>query len=205
MPSDSNSEFADEIRDFLKLRVEAGFDSEEDIVEESIEYFADNEAENGPGAENLSSLVRRLTTELINEQLEAEKSWQHETDCDRLDRAFEKMEASGVLARQNFTCCQTCGHAEIWEEIEQLKQEQEVSGYVFYHQQDTERVVSEGTLYLAYGAVDGSDESSLKTAEDACKHLRDSGFDVDWNGTVEKRICIQGIRWQRRSRHLQHS
>ena len=31
----------------------------------------------------------------------------------------EPLEAEGVIARQNFTCCGSCGAIEIWDEIEE--------------------------------------------------------------------------------------
>jgi hypothetical protein len=183
-----------DIRNFVSKRVAEGFDSEEDIVQDTLEYFADDFDDDL----RLSVMARELASELMTEHLKEERSWPSETDCDRLDKAFEELEAQGIVAKQNFTCCQTCGHAEIWEEIEQAKADSEVRGYVFYHMQDTDRVLEEGRLYLAYGAVDNSDAASIKVARTIAEVMSVRGFNVDWNGSLDKRICLENLNWLRR-------
>lgn len=184
-----------EIRSYLAERVAEGFDSEEDIVESALEYFVE-ELEEKP---ELKELISPLTSELISKHLECQKTWQTPTDCDRLDSAFEELELNGIVCRQNFTCCQTCGHAEIWEEIEQAKQEGlAVSGYVFFHQQDTERVLEEERLFLAYGSVDNTDEATLNVAKTVFALLSERGFKLDWNGSLDKRLCVESLHWQKR-------
>jgi hypothetical protein len=183
-----------EVRSFIAKRVAEGFDSEEDIVEDALEYFAD-EFEDGL---QLSVMARNLASEHMAYHLAEERNWQDETDCDRLDNAFDELERLGIVARQNFTCCQTCGHAEIWEEIEQVRQDSEVRGYVFYHMQDTDRVLEEGRLYLAYGSLDNTDESTVLVARKVVEIMRKFGFRVDWNGSLDKRICLEELVWRRR-------
>ncbi len=183
-----------EVRLFVARRVAEGFDSEEDILEDTLEFFVDEYGD----SQNFSSMVNRMTAELMAAHLEESRSWPEETDCDRLDKAFDEMEEQGIVARQNFTCCQNCGHAEIWEELELTRQEHEVSGYVFFHMQDTDRVLEEGRLYIAYGAADSADESAIVVAEKAAQILKKSGFNVDWDGTLDKRICLVNFNWRRR-------
>ena len=186
-----------EIQQFVSRRVAEGFDSEEDIVEGALEFFEHD----FPG-ENLPQLAARLADEAMRKHLDDEKTWSQSTDCDKLDKVFESLESTGIVARQNFTCCQSCGHAEIWEEIEQVRQEstQEipVAGYVFYHQQDTERACDEGVLYLAYGAADSADATALEIATRISSLLKENGFNVDWNGSLDKRICLLDLDWRRR-------
>lgn len=182
-----------EIQQFIDRRVAEGFDSEEDIVESTLEYF-----EHDYPGDDLPNLATQLTERAIRKHLDAEKKWQEVTDCDKLDKVFERLEDEGIVSRQNFTCCQSCGHAEIWEEIEQAKQDHEVSGYVFYHQQDTERACDEGMLYLAYGSVENADASALAVATKISEELTSCGFKVDWNGSLEKRICLLNFDWRRR-------
>lgn len=182
-----------EVRTFVAKRVAEGFDAEEDIVEDTLECF--DEYDDDP---QFTSMVQRMTSELLAEHEQEERNWSDETDCDRLDKAFDELENEGIVARQNFTCCQTCGHAEIWEEIEQVKQDSEVSGYVFYHMQDTDRVLEEGRLYLAYGATENADDAAIRVAQRITNALRKSGFKVDWNGSLDKRICLEQFNWRRR-------
>ncbi len=186
----------EELEQFIGRRVAEGFDSEEDIVEGALEYFEHD----FPG-DNLPEVAARMTEEAIKKHLDNEKTWINSTDCDKLDVVFDQLEGEGIVARQNFTCCQTCGHCEIWEEVEQTRQERPVSGYVFYHQQDTERACDEGVLYLAYGATDNTDEAAIKVARRATEVCRNNGFKVDWNGSLDKRICLLNFDWRRRRRN----
>ena len=119
-------------------------------------------------------------------------------DNDRLDEAFAELDRHGIVARQNFTCCQTCGHTEISYEIIEAEQHRPVRGYVFFHWQDTESAVRSGYLYLAYGSVSGKESESLVIAQEVVAALRRAGLDVDWDGSVRTRICIRDIEWQRR-------
>lgn len=191
----------EEIRSYVARRVAEGFDSEEDILEDALECFEDEFGE----SKELTSLVNQLVGELMASHLADERTWSSETDCDRLDKAFNEMEANGIVARQNFTCCQTCGHAEIWEEVDQVRQDMEQaeqpvapSGYVFYHMQDTEMAVEDGTLYLAFGATENADDAAIRVAQQISEILRKNGLKVNWNGSLDKRICLTDFNWQRR-------
>jgi hypothetical protein len=184
----------DEIRAFISQRVAEGFDAEDDIVEETLEFFEEEYGEDPA----FLPLVQKMVIELLDVHMQEQSKWLEETDCDKLDRAFDELEQNGIVSRQNFTCCQTCGHAEIWEEVEQAKQDSEIKGYVFYHWQDTERAVEEGRLYLAYGALDSSDDATKLVAQSIVDTIQKHGFKVDWNGSLDKRICVEDIKWRRR-------
>jgi hypothetical protein len=120
------------------------------------------------------------------------------TDCDRLDAAFSDLEGKGVLARQDFSCCQNCGHGEAWSEVKEgLSRGQKLQGYTFYHQQDTERAVDGGGLYLAYGAVADGDEAETAVGKAIAEALQAQGLNVTWNGTNKQRIFVK-LDWKRR-------
>ncbi len=93
--------------------------------------------------------VRAILHRVWAERLDIQGTWADEGDYVRLAAAFADLETIGVVARMNFTCCQTCGHAEIDDE----RQESSI-GYTFFHQQDSERLVpgEPSELFLAFGA-----------------------------------------------------
>jgi hypothetical protein len=91
-----------EMRDFIARRVYEGFDDPEHIIESAVEV-----TESVMDPEELEVHAERITTELIEEHRHQQSEWQGPTDCDRLDQAFEALEEEGIVARQNFTCCQT--------------------------------------------------------------------------------------------------
>lgn len=42
----------------------------------------------------------------------------------------------GIIFKYDWTCCNTCGHAEILEEIQNEKDDNKIIGYLFYHDQE---------------------------------------------------------------------
>ena len=118
------------------------------------------------------------------------------TDCDRLDRAFAALEASGVLARQDFSCCMTCGSYQLWQEMKAVPPTRAVRGYVFYHEQDTDSAAA-GGLCLRYGSADGTNESTQALGRHIVAALRAEGLRTEWNGCTDKCIVVQ-LAWKRR-------
>lgn len=107
-----------------------------------------------------------------------------------LARAFTALERSGVIARHNFLCCQTCGYAAMEEEIKRASTP--VIGVAFYHAQDTECAADEGILYLSHSAAenDASDAQSALVSYTIVTALRDVGFVPLWNGSRNQRIKV---------------
>lgn len=171
--------------------VKAGFYRRDEIIQALIDEFCD-EVDEG----RLRAMAVHAVDLAIRDQVRAQEFWPVLTDCDRLDQAFENLEDGGIVARQNFTCCQNCGHAEIGDEVDGAGERGlPVHGYTFYHQQDTERAAADSELYLAYGAV-GHDDT-LKVARAIVVAIESCGLRTEWNGSVGQRIRV-ALNWQRR-------
>lgn len=169
-------------------RVAEGFDPPERIVESLIEELGDDEAVDGA---ELAEAARAATDAALTAHREAQRSWPVPTDCDRVDRAFAALEREGVCARQHFTCCQTCGHAEIQDELDGH------DGYVFYHWQDTEAAVDGFGLCLAYGAARPGAEAAAEIGARVVRALEREGLRASWDGSVDRRIEVR-VEWKRR-------
>jgi hypothetical protein len=129
------------------------------------------------------------------ERLAEEADWPEVTDVDRLRLAFEALDASGIIARENFTCCQTCGFAEIGDEV---PEDTRPDGFVFFHQQDTYAAACGGGLYLSYGVFDEFDSERVTAiGEHVVRALAGQGLDVEWDGSVMHRILVR-LDWQAR-------
>jgi hypothetical protein len=140
----------------------------------------------------------RMDDKAFAERLDAQRNWPAVTDCDRLDQAFADLDRSGIVARQNFTCCQNCGHAEIGDEIAAAEESGiRPIGYTFFHWQTTDRVVEDGNLYLYYGAVAGDGAASVRVGRAIVETLERHCLAVEWNGTLDKAIHVR-LKWQRR-------
>jgi hypothetical protein len=181
------------LRGMIRREIAAGFDPVDHIMESAVECAAD-----GVDAAALEPLAREFTREALAEQYRAQAEWPDQTDCDRLDEAFEELESRGIVCRQNFTCCGTCGAAEIWGEMQAAETSGlPVRGYAFYHVQNTTSAVEGGGLYLHYGATDKGEEAALAVAREIVDVLTAHGLAADWNGSW--RTCVGvSLDWKRR-------
>jgi len=192
-PAASHEEIDATIADWVDSKVREGFETRKEIVQ-GVTEIIDDEYEVSDAADRVAREVERR----LKEHLRSQSSWPQVTDCDRIDRAFAALEAKGIVARQNFTCCQTCGNAEIGEEIEEFAKTIEPKGYTYYHMQDTEGACEDGSLYLAYGTVGGTDEDAVAVGNTIRDTLVENGLTVEWDGQLDKRICITGLDWKKR-------
>lgn len=181
------------LRDQIDRDVAAGFDDEDVILRNLPDYF---EGEIDP------ALTRREAPRLLREALARHKAaaagWPEITDCDRLDAAFDALEADGVIARQNFTCCSTCGSTEIWDEIQAAADAGlPARGYAFYHVQDTESAVEGHGVYLGYGACEEGEAAALAVGHDIVAQLERHGLTPEWDGSWDRKIAVP-LDWKKR-------
>src|SRR5690606_23939670 len=94
-----------DLRDFIRVQVAAGYAPIAFVVEEAVDAFSDTSVDPAAVRQAASSLAEAALTEHLAEQA----TWPATTDCDRLDAAFAKLEDAGIVARQHFSCCGTCG------------------------------------------------------------------------------------------------
>lgn len=181
------------LNDSIRSDVASGFYDEDAILRNAIDSF---EGEIDPAV--LRREAQRLLRQALVEHDEAQRDWPEWTDCDRLDEAFAALEAKGVIARQHFSCCGTCGSSEIWDEIAAVeKAGGPARGYAFYHVQDTESATDGGGLYLNYGACEEGEEAALAVARDIVTQLEAHGLRTNWDGSWGQRIGVS-LDWKRR-------
>lgn len=126
-----------------------------------------------------------------------------------LSAAFATLNDYGVVARQNFMCCMSCGLDAISGEVESSA---EWDGYAFYHAQDAERLVETGSTYVAFGvflrrhlpideikAMSPAERDAF--ADEKAEALARSvivptfemyGIDVEWDGSAGSRMVLHG-------------
>jgi hypothetical protein len=209
---------AEYVRYDIWWRVEAGYQSREEIIAAVVQNWSDSiwwvEAAHQSQEEaiaaveakwssddypdQLESAIRHATEELIAEHLREQAAWPAVTDCDRLDASFADLNGRGILARQNYEQTLTSGAAAVWEEIRQEQAKRPVRGFVFFHEQDAEQAVRCDGPVLAWGAVAEEDSAWKELAEEIMAVLRMHGLNCSWAGSTNSRISIDGMRWQRR-------
>ena len=183
------------VAEYIRNKVAAGFDTHSIIAQSAVEVFSDE----GP-VEDLQTFAEHEVRRAIEEHLRAEMEWPDRTDCDRLDAAFAELERNGIVARKNFSCCGTCGVAEIFDEMDAAERRAlPVRGYTFFHMQDTEAATEGQGLYLNYGSSEEGEAAAVAIGEEIVSALQKHGLQSRWPGELTKRIDI-AINWQRRYR-----
>lgn len=194
MPEQPLDDVLDEVHAFVRQEIAGGYSPIEEIPLTTAEYFqgtCDTKAAQAAAERYLPSALRAHFAE--------QATWPEVTDCDRLDLAFADLEAAGIVARQNFSCCTTCGQTEILDEMEAARvRGAAVRGYTFFHGQDVECAVQGGGVYLAYGTGDDDDDDGiLRVGEEIRKALEGRSLPVEWDGTADRKIGVP-LKWQRR-------
>lgn len=194
---DSDDEFTEEeLTEAVRESLLPGFFDEDEVIERVADAY--DLADDDP---RLLKTVERV----VDEHEQRIASGRGPSDYDRLAAAFRQLEQEGVVARMNFTCCSSCGFTEIDDERTPL--DRVINGeyrylereFVFFHHQDAERLVDPpALLYLGYGSFlrEPSDVDE-QAGRHVAQVLEQHGFDVDWDGDVQARICVQISDWRK--------
>lgn len=183
-----DAETREYLTDAARTAVAGGYRTRAEIVDDLAELVDDEELD--ATEDEVTALVDRVWQARLAEQA----GWPEVTDVDRLEAAFAALDASGVVARGDFTCCQTCGNSEIGGEVPAGAS---AEGYVYFHGQDTEHAAEGGALLLAYGSFAGGDEEAGAVGRRVAEELRARDLRVVWDGSVRQRIAVE-LDWRRR-------
>ncbi|WP_406460522.1 hypothetical protein OH768_37555 [Streptomyces sp. NBC_01622] len=190
-PPEEVPELPDEVREKVEERVRTrlrcGYDDRKTLTEIAEDYLVKGD-ERPVSRAQAARLVDRLWVERVTEQAD----WEGVTEPDRLTHAFEALEASGITARENFGCCGGCGLAEI------AAKQEGARGFVFFHEQATERAAEGHGLALHYGGFDGSAETTTAVGHEVLAALRAAGLSAGWDGDPDNAIDVKPLTWHRR-------
>lgn len=186
-----------DLRSYIRRDVTSGFYDRAQILQNAQDAF---EGELDPSTLRKEAAV--AVDQALAEHLADQSNWPPITDCDRLDAAFADLEAEGIVARQNFSCCGNCGSSEIWDEAKVLEEAgKSIAGYAFYHMQDTESAAGGDGLYLNYGAAEDGDDASVEIGHRIVRQLERHGLKTRWNGDIRQRIGLS-LDWKRRRQEV---
>lgn len=130
----------------------------------------------------------------------------------RTAAAFDELNANGVIARANFSCCGTCASAEIGGECDDSRH---WIGYVYFHSQDTDSLIEDGSTYIGYGAfepenfdLDAYNRLSDETKADmyfgdvvrmlddiVFPIVRRHGIEPKWDRNLGTRVLLTNADW----------
>ena len=148
-------------------------------------------------AEVSASILAPLVDAEIVRKGEAERGWPGETDCDRLDAAFEELHTQGVFAQQYVGYTQSDGFQDVSEALAG-EDEGKYTGFCFFTAQDVDHLLEgERSLFLAFGDSEVG-ERAVEVGHKICSVMRGAGFETQWDETPDTRIELKNIDWKRR-------
>jgi hypothetical protein len=184
----------DDLHEFITTQIAAGYVATPDILDDAAELFA----EVVPDRAALRDAASVIAGRAVQAHFEEQATWPATTDCDRLDAAFAELVGAGIVARQHFSCCGTCGAEEIRTELQQAKKAGlAVRGFTFFHTQDTAHAIAGDLLYLSYGTANTDKAAAIAIGHEVVATLDRHGLCPQWNGKPAHRIALP-LHWQRR-------
>lgn len=184
MDDDSDQTLTEDVRALVRPLVARGDRPFANILGEAVEHIL--EEHEGADEDTVKQVCEQETDKAFAAHLAAQAGWPEVTDCDRLDQAFEALNGRDIVALHDFTCCQTCGLAEVGAPIQAAVDAGiDVAGFTFYHAQDTDSAVDGHGLYLTYGHVDGSETNGIAIGRLVVHALNEAGLETDWTERSE--------------------
>jgi hypothetical protein len=191
-----DAEQLEELRDGIRLRIAAGYDDRDTIIEYGLDDLLDEVGDREHVDEApYAALVRRVVEEEVQRHLVEQRRWPATTDYDRLSAAFTDLTRSGIMALQHFACCGTCARAEIPDEFE--KYGPSARGYAYFHMQDTESALIHGEMYLSFGSVTDEPGPGAAIGAEIVAALQRHGLRTEWDGRFVSSILVK-LDWKRR-------
>jgi hypothetical protein len=184
LAEDEREELTKRVREVLV----GGYVSRAQLAELAEEYLV-TEDRRPVSRDQAGALADRMWLERLAEQA----NWQGETDPERLTRAFIMLQKSGITARENFTCCRSCGQAEIGAEGGP-----DARGFVYFHTQCTDSAAVGDGLMLLYGGFDNSSETTAAIGDEVVAALEAVGLPAEWDRDPHRAVTVTPLDWRRR-------
>ena len=183
------------LRDRVHELVWGGFDELQEVHETAQDYLNPR-----TWTQSDRDLITAEVDRQFSEKIAAETTWPKVTDWDRLDAAFTQIESRKIVALHNAGNTQSdaiSDAGQIWHE--RGAETSGLRGYIFYHGQDVDRVVTNGQLHIGYGAFATDGNVGYALAIEVCAILSAAGFAVTTPPDAGTRILITGMDWKKRS------
>jgi len=175
----------------INISIKSGFYNKEDIFNNVEDYLYEITYDH-----DWTSLQ---IDKAYSDRLKEQSTWPTVTDFEKLVKAFDKLNSSGIVALHNAGMTKQDGEedsGEIYEDL--LKKGIKTKGFCYYHWQDIERVVDDSHLYIGFGDFNNCDNDALEIGKQVASTLESQGFKLNWDKTVSTRIEITNIKWQKR-------
>lgn len=190
----TDKELKNEVIEFVKQEVKFGFYNQDDILEAIWTVGFENEDQ--LNEEWLKSVI----AEHYNHYQTESKKWTKPTDFDKLAKIFDELNQEKIIALHKAGYTKQEGYSDVREVVDLLKAKNITPiGYCFYHTQDLERAVkpTSKNLFLAFDDINQNTDKAILLGQKIVTKFKENGFTVEWNETIEQRIEVKNISWQK--------
>jgi hypothetical protein len=188
-----NQETKDEALEQLELDIKFGFENEDELFGSIRDMFYDEEDFD-------EEWLRHTISEKYNLRQQESLTWVKPTDFDRLAKAFDQLTQEKIICLHKAGYTKQDSISDCMETIERLNDRGiNVIGFCYYHSQDLERVIDKDqrNLYVGFDSSKEDDKEALQVAQRIVATLKANNFEVNWPGTIDQRIEIKNINWQK--------
>ena len=171
-----------------------------DLVEE-IEYLKDLLAKSG--FFSVDEIIEILEDQFIEEEIDF-------SDCeispnDYSSENFSKLKkAFSSLANEKIVAIHNCGYdieegvADAFELFVHLNNNKfKAEGFCFYTFEDIEDAILDDKLKITFGDFENDEEKALEIGKTVSKYLKEEGFNINWDETINNQIEIDPFKWDK--------
>ena len=174
-----SDDLVDEIEYMIDLLTKSGFFSADEILEILEDQFIEEEVD--------FSKFNILLNEFNNQNF------------NRLEEAFKKLAEKSIVTVHNCGYDFEEGVDDIFElYVHLINNKYQTQGFCFYTFEDVEEAINDEILKITFGDFQRSEEKSLEIGKTVYTQLVDSGFDVNWDESVNSQIEIRNFKWDKR-------
>lgn len=171
-----------------------------DLAEE-IDYLVDLLSKSGFFSQE--EILEILEDQFIEEDLDFSQIDIHLSESSNIN--FNKLEVAFTsLARENIVAIHNCGFdieegvADAFELFVHLKNNKfNPDGFCFYTFEDVEDCLAESYLNITFGDFENDENKALKIGKTVANSLKDAGFEIEWDETINNQIKINHFEWDK--------
>lgn len=177
-----------------------GEDMDPDLVEE-IDYLI--ELLTKSGFFSVEEILEILEDQFIEEEIdfsdyEISLKDSSNENFSKLDSAFKNLVGENIVAIHNCGFDIEEGVSDAFElQVHLLNNKFEAKGFCFYTFEDVEDAVFDDKLKITFGDFENDEAKALEIGKAVAKTLKDEGFTIEWDETVNNQIEINPFNWDK--------
>lgn len=174
----SDDDLAEEIEYLVCLLSKSGFFSREEILEILQDQF--------------------IEEELDFSKIDIPLNESSNVNFNKLVNAFILLSKDNIVAIHNCGFDIGEGVADVFELFVHLKNNKfNPEGFCFYTLEDVEDCLFDNNLNITFGDFENDENKALEIGKTVAKSLKESGFEIEWDETINNQIKINPFEWDK--------